>query len=142
LTEKEFISGWIKKIEKEGIKKFPENFITNFDTEKIELPGMALVIGEEFFGSHEIFTVDGNSFLQLQSHIKAKYIVYSNRLKPKVIRIPASESDIKTAVSNYENYLDDILKEIKLDYEKIFPEGKNSILSANEIFKVLNLTRY
>ena len=142
MTEKEFISGWTKKIEKEGIKKFPEDFIVNKDLEKIELPGKTLIIGEEFFGSYEILTIDGNPFLQLKNHTKAKYIVYSNRLKPKIILVPSSESEIKTAVSNYENYLDGILKEIKQDYTKNFPYGKNSIASANEIFKILNLTRY
>jgi hypothetical protein len=142
LTEKEFISGWTKKIGKEGIKKFPDDFIVNKDLEEIELPGKTLILGEEFFGSYEILTIDGNPFLQLKSHTKAKYIIYSNRLKPKTIKIPLSEFEINSAVSNYEDYLDSILKEIKQDYTKNFPDGKNSIASANEIFKILNLTRY
>jgi hypothetical protein len=142
LTEKEFISGRAQKIKKEGIKNFPDDFIINLNTEAFELPGKTLVLGQEFFGSHEILTIDGNPFLQLNSYSKAKYIIYSNRLKPKIIRIPAFESDLNLAVSNYESYLDDILKKIKMDYINNFPDGKNSIASANEIFKILNLTRY
>ncbi len=142
MTEKEFISGWTKKIEEAGIKNFPDDFIENLTTKEFNLPGKALVIGQEFFGSYEILTIDGDSFLHVKSYIQAKYIIYANRLKPKIILIPLTESEIKTIVSNYENYLDEILKKIKLDYNKIFPDGKNSILSANEIFKILNLTRY
>ncbi len=142
MTEKEFISGWTKKIGEAGIKNFPDDFITNFITEEIELPGKTLVLGQEFFGSHEILTIDGTPFLQLNSFVKAKYLIYSNRLKPKFIRIPTNESEIKSAVSDYENYLDNILKEIKVDYNTKFPDGKNSVASANEIFRILNLTRY
>jgi hypothetical protein len=142
LTEKEFISGWTRKIGKEGIKKFPDDFVGNMNLGEVELPGKTLFLGEEFFGTYEILTVDGNPFLQLKNHTKAKYIIYSNRLKPKIIKIPSLESEIKSAVSNYEDYLDGILKKIKQDYTKNFPDGKNSIASANEIFKILNLTRY
>lgn len=142
MTEKEFISGWTKKIAEAGIKNFPDDFIKDLSTEVFKLPGKTLVIGQEFFGSHEILTIDGDSFLQVSSYSKAKYIVYANRLKPKIIKIPLLVSEIKTIVSNYEIYLDGILKEIKIDYNKIFPDGKNSIMSVNEIFKILNLNRY
>ena len=142
MTEKEFISGWINKIGKTGIKDFPDDFIINFITEEIELPGKTLVLGQEFFGSHEILTIDGTPFLQLSSFDKAKYLIYSNRLKPKFIHIPTKNSEIKLAVSDYENYLDNFLKEINADYNIKFPDGKNSVVSANEIFRILNLTRY
>jgi hypothetical protein len=142
LTEKEFISGWTKKIEKEGIKNFPDDFITNLDKEAFELPGKTLVLGQEFFGSHEILTIDGNPFIQLSSHAKAKYLIYSNRLKPKSIMIPKNESEIKSVVSNYENYLDSMLKKIRADYNSNFPDGKNSVVTANEIFRILNLIRH
>jgi hypothetical protein len=106
------------------------------------MPGKALVIGESFFGSIEILTTDGSLFLYADSHVKAKYIIYSNRNQPSSITIPKDETIIKTAVEKYENYLDLLIKQIEQDYKKTFPSGKDSILLINNIFKLLNLTRY
>ena len=77
------------------------------------MPGKALVIGGSFFGSLEILTTDGNLFLHVDSHLKAKYIIYSNRNRPLKISIPEKESEIKSAVEKYENYLDQLIKQLK-----------------------------
>jgi hypothetical protein len=106
------------------------------------MPGKALIIGGSFFGSIEILTADGIVFLQVDSNLKAKYIIYSNRTKPLKIIIPERESEIKEAVDNYAKYLDHLIREIETDYKKCFPGGKNSTLHINNIFKILNLTRY
>jgi hypothetical protein len=95
---------------------------------EIIVPGKALVIGGSFFGSLEILTTDGSVFLTVDSHIKAKYIIYSNRNRPLKINIPEKELEIKSAV--------------ELNYKKTFPGGKDSALLINNIFKILNLTRY
>jgi hypothetical protein len=49
---------------------------------------------------------------------------------------------IKTLVDSYNNYLDELLDQIKKDYKKNFQDGKNVHGVSNEIFKKLNLIRY
>jgi hypothetical protein len=142
LTDKEFISSWTKKISEKGLKTFPDEFVTQAISKEITMPGKALVIGGSFFGSLEILTTDGNLFIHVENHLKAKYIIYSNRNKPSKICIPETEAEIKDAVEKYESYLDQLIKQIELDYKKTFPGGKDSALLINNIFKILNLTRY
>jgi hypothetical protein len=108
----------------------------------ITLPGKALVIGGSFFGSIEILTTDGSVFMNVENHLKAKFIIYSNRNRPVKITIPEKEPEIKSAVEKYENYLDQLIKQIESDYKKSFPGGKESASLINNIFKILNLTRY
>ena len=142
MKEKEFISKWILSLKENGIKKFPEDFLLDEITEEINLPPQTLVIGLEFFGNYEVLTVDGTAVLQADSQYKAKYIVYSSRAKTTTIRIPENAGQIKSAVIQYENYLDTIIKEIESDYKKKFPGEKRSDALSNEIFRLLNLTRY
>ena len=126
LKEKEFISKWTSFLTEKEIKKFPEDFLADEITEEITLPSKTLVIGQEFFGSYEVLTVDGAAVLQAESLYKAKYITYSSRAKTSFVKIPKNEHLIKTIVTQYESYLDSIIKEIESDYKKIFPGEKNS----------------
>jgi len=142
LTEKEFISKWTDSLSNSGIRKFPDDFLTDGEFENIKLPGKQLVIGEEFFGNFEVLTIDGAAFLQADSQSKAKYIVYSSRNKITELKIPKSPDEMKSIVSKYENYLDSIIKDIESDYKKTFPGEKRSNAMVNEIFRVLNLNRY
>ena len=142
MKEKEFISKWTLSLTEKGIKKFPEDFLADEITEKINLPLKTLVIGQEFFGSYEVLTVDGAAVLQAESIYKAKYITYSSRAKTGSVKIPKNETLIKTVVTQYESYLDSIIKEIESDYKKNFPGEKNSNALTNEIFRILNLNRY
>jgi hypothetical protein len=136
------VANWTKKISDEGIKSFPDDFIAIPATLEISLPGKALVIGGSFFGSIEILTTDGNLFLHADSHIKAKYIIYSNRNRPPKITLPEKESEIKTVVEKYESYIDQLIKQVELDYKKTFPGNKDSAQIINNIFKLLNLIRH
>lgn len=142
MKEKEFISKWTSSLTENGIKKFPEDFLTNEITREINLPHKTLVVGGEFFGSYEVLTVDGASVLQAENLYKAKYITYSSRAKSSSVKIPQNEESIKATVIQYENYLDSIIKEIESDYKKAFPGEKKANSLTNEIFRVLNLTRY
>jgi hypothetical protein len=133
---------WTKKISEEGLKTFPDDFAASTTFREVTMPGKALVIGGSFFGLFEILATDGNLFLHVDSHLKAKYIIYSNRNKPLKITIPEKELEIKSTVEKYETYLDQLIKQIELHYKKAFPGGKDSTLFVNNIFKILNLTRY
>lgn len=142
MKEKEFISKWTSSLTENGIKKFPEDFLTHEESDEIVLPGKTLVTGQNFFGSYEVLTADGAAVLQAESQHKAKYIVYSSRSKKTLLKVPRDENHIKSVVSQYENYLDSMIKEIELDYKKSFPGEKRSNAIVNEIFRVLNLNRY
>lgn len=142
MTDKEFINKWTSTLSDRGLKNFPADFLGNENVEVIELPGKTLVTGHEFFGEFEVLTVDGNAVMQVTSLNKAKYIVYTNRLKLTTVKIPVDDVQLKAVLTKYESYIDSIIKEIEADYKKIFPGEKRSKNLVNEIFRILNLNRY
>lgn len=141
MTEKEFVLNWAARLRSESVKVFPADFIASEKCRHIQLPGKALVIGEEFFGNYEIITTDGSCVYQAQNHDEAKYIVYANREKIKGVDIPEDPKEIKAATTKYESYLDSIIRTIEADYKKKFPDTPGAG-AVNEIFRALNLIRY
>ncbi len=142
MSEKEFITNWAAKLWSDSLKKFPADFISSSNGRTIELPGKALVIGEQFFGAFEILTIDGNAVYQASDHDEAKFIIYANREKVRSVSLPGSAAEIKEANNKYENYLDGLIRIIEKDYKIYFPGMKNSNGVVNEIFRALNLIRY
>jgi len=138
---KDFENGWIEKLEKE-IKSFPEDFIQNIKTKRIKMPGKDLIKGSELFGSYEISDIEGNTFFQTDNLYELKYILYANKEKPKNIKLPVNKNDIETVVKSYEKYLDEILKNIELEYKKYFANPSKLHSAINKIFSNLNLRRY
>ncbi len=142
LNEKEFIKQYVEKIITGGIKNFPDDFISTDKLQKINLPGKALHLGEEFFGSFEILNSDGESFLQVNDYNRAKYLIYSNKKLPAEILIPNDGDEINKSVKKYELYLDNIIKDILSTLSKTGIEIKYSSNIISEIFRMLNLVRY
>lgn len=142
MNEKLFIENCLSKILSTGIKQFPIYFIDEAQLDTISIPKKTLVIGQEFFGAYEIITTDGESVYQASNYDEAKFIVYSSKERNGKTYIPKDKSKIKSLVDAYNNYLDDILNQIKKDYKKNFPDGKNIHAVSNEIFQKLNLLRY
>lgn len=142
MNEKAFIEGWLSKIQFTGIKQFPLHFIAKTQLDIISIPIKTLVIGQEFFGAYEIITTDGESVYQASNYDEAKFIVYSSKARNGLTYIPKDKSQIKSLVDSYNNYIDDLLNQIKKDYKKNFPDGKNIHAVSNEIFQKLNLIRY
>jgi hypothetical protein len=142
LKEREFISFWLQNIQQDGLKEFPQDFISSKNNTSVSLPGKALVLGKEFFGNYEILTVDGSVYLQAKSIHHAKYIIYANRNFPKEIKMPAEENEMSASVSAYENYIDSLIRLIATDYKKKFPGEKNQQTIINNILRTLNLIRY
>ncbi|OGU46179.1 MAG: hypothetical protein A2000_15130 [Ignavibacteria bacterium GWB2_36_8] len=141
MSEKEFVSLSASRLASNGIKNFPHDFTEFKEYTEFKLPGKALLVGEEFFGKHEIHTAEGVSVLHVESYLHAKYILYANRTTPQIIHIPSDNNELKAGVQKYESYLDRIIKDIEADYKKTFPEQKNSKYAVNEVFKLLNLVR-
>ena len=142
MTEKEFITGWVSKLSGQGIKNFPKDFSDSENTKEIALSGKTLLLGQEFFGSFEILSVDGSVIFRAENYDEAKFIIYANRLLPKLISVPGSHSEVLDANSKYEKYLDSVIREIDDNYKSEFPAGKNLNGAVNDILRILNLVRY
>jgi hypothetical protein len=141
LNEKDFSFSKSKELSLSGLKSFPIDFIKLKSLKVIEVPDKVLVLGKEFFGSYEVSSATGDFVMTFTNESEAKYVVYASQSRKTKIKIPVDLITIKRAVENYEEYLDELLQEVKKDYLKKFSNGKNLPSVANEIFKKLNLTR-
>ena len=142
MNEKEFLEQWKNKIENELLKQFPDDFTELSDSREMELPGRTLIMGPELFGAYEILDTEGNSVYTTQNLAEAKYILFSNRDKPQKILIPKLESKIRDAVKEYTNHLNDILKQIKKDFNQNYSGSKDFNTISNRIFNSINLKIY
>ena len=141
MNEKDFIFSKSKDLSLSGLKNFPQDFSNSKKISTIEVPEKVLLLGKEFFGSFEVTSATGDFVLSFQNEFEAKYVVYASHNRKNKINIPVEHSAIRSAVEEYEKYLDNLLLEIKNDYQKKINNGKNITLVSNEIFKKLNLTR-
>ena len=141
MDEKNFISLWIQTLNAESIKNFPMDYTVASECQNYNLLGKGLLIGKEFFGEYELISAEGSEVLRVESYDKAKYFIYSNRNKPKVLAVPIDNSLIRDMITKYEKYLDSIIKRIDQDYRKKFPGSKNFTEIINQIFNHLNLVR-
>ena len=141
MNEKDFIFSKSREFQLAGIKNFPLDFVNSKNFNVIEVPGKELVLGKEFFGSYEVSTIVGDFLLTFNNSHEAKYIVYASKNRKDTIKIPKESDNIKSAVENYEKYLDQLLQGVKKDYFARFNNGKNFTSVSNEIFKKLNLIR-
>jgi hypothetical protein len=141
VSEQDFIFSKSKELSLSGIKNFPIDFINSKNFSEIEVPDKVLVLGKEFFGSYEVSSATGDFVMTFTNESEAKYVVYASRDRKNRIKIPRDSTLIKNTVEDYENYLDQLLHDIKKDYLKKINNGKNLSSVSNEIFKKLNLTR-
>ncbi|HAB52740.1 MAG: hypothetical protein A2315_00180 [Ignavibacteria bacterium RIFOXYB2_FULL_35_12] len=141
MDERNFISLWIQNLKTESIKNFPADFIVTSEFKNYNLPGNGLLIGKEFFGDYELISAEGSEVLRVESYEKAKYFIYANRNKPKILAVPIDETAIRNMNKKYEKYLDSIIKRIDQDYRSKFPGAKNFSEILNQIFNHLNLIR-
>jgi len=141
MDEKSFISFWIKTLNTESIKNFPTEFTATGKCQNYNLPGKGLLIGKEFFGEYELLNAEGSEVLRVESYEKAKFFIYANRIKPKLLSVPTDNSTLRDMTTKYEKYLDSIIKRIDQDYRRLFPGSKNSNEVINKIFNHLNLIR-
>ena len=141
MNEADFIFSKSKELSLSGIKNFPIDFISTKDLVVIEVPDKVLVLGKEFFGSYEVSSATGDFILTFSNEYEAKFTVYASRNRKSKIFMPRDFAMIKKSVADYEKYLDNLLLDIKKDYDKKINNGKNLSSVSNEIFKKLNLIR-
>lgn len=142
LSEKDFVNKWTKLLSEEGIKKFPDDFIDVNNTVLLELPKQTLMLGKEFFGAYEILTTSGESVYQAGDINEAKFIIYAGRNRSGKVFLPVSKSEINLSIKKFEAYIDSILLKVQKDFKQEFQTNQNFSSVSNDIFRVLNLTRY
>ncbi|MBU0473906.1 MAG: hypothetical protein KKF62_07050 [Bacteroidetes bacterium] len=140
MNDKDFVNKWIEKIES-NFRKFPDDYLADIETEIFEMPGKTISLGSELFGQFEVVDLNGNPILQTDDYNHIKFILYANRLKPKSILKPKDTLAIKKVVKEYELQLDSIIKEIKIELNKVLPTS-DFLRVSNQIFNALNLQRY
>lgn len=141
MNEKDFIFSKSKDLLLSGLKNFPQDFTFSKKINSIDVPEKVLSLGKEFFGSFEVTSATGDFVMTFQNEFEAKYVVYASQNRKNLINIPADQSAVINAVKEYEKYLDNLLLEIKNEYQRKVNNGKNLTAVSNEIFKKLNLTR-
>lgn len=141
-TEKELLQKHREKLEATGIRVFPDEFTGKYLGKELKLPGKTLTIGENFFDTIEVVTVNGESFYQAEDNNTAKFIIYANRTLPSSVVIPDDKDKIKTLLKDYELYLSGIIKNFENDYKKNFPDGKNSAGLTLDLLRSFNLVKY
>lgn len=141
MNEKDFIFSKSKDLLLFGLKNFPQDFTISKKIKTIDVPEKVLSLGKEFFGSFEVTSATGDFVMTFQNEFEAKYVVYASQNRKNLINIPADQSAVINAVKEYEKYLDNLLLEIKNEYQRKVNNGKNLTTVSNEIFKKLNLTR-
>ena len=141
MSEKDFIFSKSRDLSLSGIKTFPIDFIKSNNFNVIDVTDKVLVLGKEFFGAYEVSSATGDFVITFNNVFEAKYVVYASQNRRNKTKIPPDLISIKKAVEDYEQYLDQLLQEIKKDYLKKINNGKNFTSVSNEIFKKLNLTR-
>ncbi len=141
MTENEFISIWTEKIRDERLKDFPADFLKEEKVARIKMPGRAMMMGAELFGSVELVDTDGDVHFMCESSEKAKYILYANRNHPLYTEIPENEEDLATVLKRYENFLDSLLNDVKNEFLKSFKAAGKFAQVSNSIFRNLKLSR-
>lgn len=142
MTIREFEKTWEKRILKDYLRSFPDEYIDKSGGHEVTMPGKTLTMGSELFGSHEVVDSEGIAHFTVPNYLEAKYIVYANRTLPPNIIVPDNEDELNEAVKEYENFLDTLLKRIESDFKSEFPDSKESVAVTNRIFSSLNLQRY
>jgi len=141
MTEKDFISNWVEKVGQE-IKTFPDQFVKTEDCEVIALPGKLLFLPPPLFGSYQITDDIGETIFSTDDHFKAKYVMYSNKYKPKELKIPRKDLHVYEAVRDYERHIDAFLKEMEKEFKEAFPKSRGIKHLSTQVFGSLNITRY
>ncbi|OGU64693.1 MAG: hypothetical protein A2499_06715 [Stygiobacter sp. RIFOXYC12_FULL_38_8] len=141
MTEKEFISKWIDKIRVE-LKKFPGDFLKGEECTTLNLPPKLLIFPPPLFNTYQVIDESGETVFSTDEHFKAKYVIYANRTRPKELQIPVNDLRIYEIVRDYEKHLDTFLKEMELEFKKLFANPKGFKRISLQIFNSLDLIRH
>jgi hypothetical protein len=142
LTEKEFVDKLLSVFFDEGVKVFPDDFLTTDEVEKLELPRKVFIPGNQLFDQFEIISVDGENTMQFNSFKKSKYIIYASRNPQRPVILPRNIQSLEFALKKYEEYVDSVILKIQNGFRKYFPASLNMNKITNQLINKLNLARY
>jgi hypothetical protein len=141
MTEKDFAAQCIEKIKGE-LKTFPDDFLGSIDCEELLLPGKLLFLPSPLFNCYQIIDEAGETIYSTDDQYRAKYVIYANRTKPIRLKIPKTDLRVYEIVRDYEKYLDNLLKEIEIEFKKNFTNSKGFRRISAQVFNTLNLVRH
>jgi hypothetical protein len=141
MTEKDFANQWIDKIKSE-LKIFPDNFCREWQFEEIVLPPKTLFLPSPLFNSYQIIDEAGETYYSTNEHFRAKYVMYANRGKPSILKIPVDDLHVYEAVRDYEKHIDGFLKLMEADFKQNFQNPKGFKRISIQVFNTLNLIRH
>jgi hypothetical protein len=142
LNEKDFIDKTVITIQSYGLKRFPSDFYDPAHLIKISIPVKTLMLGKEFFGTHQVLTTDGALIYQAETLNEARFFIYSSVNRNGITHLPEDKNLIDQTIKEYHHYLDGLISMIISEYKKAFPGGKDSLSVSNKIFQKLNIIRY
>jgi len=118
-----------------GVKSFPAGFMkkgwSQVEFKEMDVPADKLRLGENFFGKQQICLESGDSFMEVNSEERGKFIVYAKKTNEFVIKVPRSETAVKKAVQEYEIYL----KELQKTFLKAFIEQSGNVAVSESLTK-------
>ncbi|QNT76117.1 HsdM family class I SAM-dependent methyltransferase [Dehalogenimonas etheniformans] len=137
----------------EGIKTFPDDFLTckpkPQDCMSVQVPNAPLKFGHYFMGRQRV--IDGSGYdYDAPSIAAAKYIIYARKPGEYVICLPyieslspketeKAEALVSRAVQNYESYLKDLFQKINQELLNRTFDHKQAETLSRRIFQELDL---
>ncbi len=122
----------------EGLKQFPHDFVDAKElnkTKDVSVPGTALKVGHQFFGTYEIIDHDGKKIGVADSLEEARFVVYSVKPNVYVLKVPKSAIAVNKAVKEYRRYLKDIKEKLITRLFQGTHDHRQAQNLAEEIFK-------
>jgi hypothetical protein len=141
MTEKDFVAKWIEKI-RVGLKRFPAEFIKDEECITLTVPQKLFIFPPPLFNTYQIIDESGEAIYSTDDQYRAKYIIYANRTRPAEIKIPSNDLRVYEIVRDYEKHLDSFLKEMEIDFKKLWPNSKAFHRNSLQVFNSLDLLRH
>ncbi|MCM8768082.1 MAG: winged helix-turn-helix domain-containing protein [Candidatus Omnitrophica bacterium] len=135
--QSDLVSQAINELLADGIKKFPEDFLDCKETrfQEITVPGTILQLDRYY--KDTIVSPKGYFRYKAKNPSEALYILYSNHLGQKTIKIPADNLIVFKTVKSYEKYIRNLQSKL---FEKFLEltsdETKSEVLTNNALEKL------
>ena len=126
----------IEEVLPNGVKKFPDAYITGFGQLKckeLSIPAVKVKLGENFFGTQQICDTDGNHIMDQPDEALAKYIIYAKKPDEQIVRVPENITIIKKAIQSYELDVKNIRNRL---YTASMEKSGNHAVSSNIVNQI------
>ncbi|MCX6813544.1 MAG: N-6 DNA methylase [Candidatus Azambacteria bacterium] len=98
----------VREVLPDGLKPFPESFLpSGLAMREVAIPPGRLQLGEHFLGTQEVINESGGKY-KAASIEEAEFIMFAQKPRSHIIRIPKEQKEIHNAVVKYKKYLKEI----------------------------------